>query len=147
MLLRQQILFSTASSHAKPKKNSSQIRHIKKTADLEKCISSCGLGCLALNSRLELWWLWSCVWRACLCPCTCPCRRCRRLPSWWCGALTFWKWTPICQPVSLFFASGALFFRDNTHFQFRFSATRCHLVEGWGSKIFPFPPFPFGKCH
>ena len=53
----------------------------------------------------------------------------------------------ICQPVSLFFASGALFFRDNTHFQFRFSATRCHLVEGWGSKIFPFPPFPFGKCH
>ena len=51
------------------------------------------------------------------------------------------------QPVSLFFASGALFFRDNTHFQFRFSATRCHLVEGWGSKIFPFPPFPFGKCH
>ena len=28
--------------------------------------------------------------------------------------------------LSLFDASGVLFFRDNTHFQFQFFATRCH---------------------
>ena len=46
------------------------------------------------------------------------------------GFLTFWSLLPLAgqllQPVSLFFASGALFFRDNTHFQFQFFATRCH---------------------
>ena len=36
-----------------------------KAVDLEKCISSCGLGGLAQNSRLELWWLWSCDRLAC----------------------------------------------------------------------------------
>ena len=51
------------------------------------------------------------------------------------------------QPMSLFFTSDELFFRDNSHFQFQFSATRCLQVERWGSKFFPFPPFPFGKCH